>query len=162
MVASIGNDSRLLRNDVYPAEHNNVIAVASTDFEDRLASFSNYGFVDLMAPGVGVATTFPGGLYARASGTSFSAPLVSAGVALLISVGNTNKSAAQAIMHTSDDIEPVNLDSLWNELGWGRVNLHKALGETTTSNNKTSTSKSSTSTTSTGNGNVKGKGKKRN
>ncbi len=158
MVASIGNDSRLLRNDVYPAEHNNVIAVASTDFEDRLASFSNYGFVDVTAPGVGVATTFPGGLYARASGTSFSAPIVSAGVALLISVGNTNRSATQAIIHTSDDIEPVNLDSLWNELGWGRVNLHNALGGPTTSTTNTT----STSTTNTVNGKGKAKGKKRN
>ena len=107
LVASIGNDASYVK-EIYPAAHNNVIAVASTDFEDHLASFSNYGWVDVLAPGDGVATTFPGGLYARASGTSFSAPMVSAGVALLVSIGKTNKSAAQAIANTAEAIESVN------------------------------------------------------
>ena len=154
LVASIGNDSSYVK-EIYPAAHNSVIAVASTDFEDHLASFSNYGWVDVLAPGVGVATTFPGGLYAKASGTSFSAPMVSAAVALLVSVGQTNKSAAQKILTTADDIDPVN-PGYWHELGFGRINLHEALASDTSSTDTTSTTSSNQS------GKPNGKGKKKN
>ena len=156
LVASIGNDASYVK-EIYPAAHNNVIAVASTDFEDHLASFSNYGWVDVLAPGDGVATTFPGGLYARASGTSFSAPMVSAGVALLVSIGKTNKSAAQAIANTADAIESVN-PGYWNLLGFGRINLHEALWSNTSSTNASSTSTNSSNQS----GKRDGKGKKKN
>ena len=157
LVASIGNDASYIKKEIYPAAHNNVIAVASTDFEDHLASFSNYGWVDVLAPGDGVATTFPGGLYARASGTSFSAPMVSAGLALLVSIGETNKSAAQAIANTADAIESVN-PGYWNLLGFGRINLHEALWSNTSSTDASSTSTSSSNQS----GQTNGKGKKKN
>jgi subtilisin family serine protease len=59
--------------------------VASTTLEDTRAPFSNYGerLVDVAAPGVDLITPYPGGHYAAASGTSFSAGLVSGAVAIL-------------------------------------------------------------------------------
>ncbi len=82
-VSSTGNEGTA--SLTYPAALGNVIGVASTDNQDQLSAFSNYGFglATLAAPGEGVITLFPGGLYAAAWGTSFSAALVSGTVALL-------------------------------------------------------------------------------
>ena len=82
-VSSTGNEGTA--NLTYPAALGNVIGVASTDNQDQLSAFSNYGFglATLAAPGEGVITLFPGGLYAAAWGTSFSAAFVSGTVALL-------------------------------------------------------------------------------
>jgi subtilisin family serine protease len=63
-VAAAGNERN--NNDTdpfYPASYNlpNIISVAATDYNDRLASFSNYGAnsVDLAAPGVNIYSSIP-------------------------------------------------------------------------------------------------------
>ncbi|MBV8905053.1 MAG: S8 family serine peptidase [Acidobacteriia bacterium] len=101
-VASAGNSSS--SSAVYPAAYSNVIAVASTDNYDNRSSFSNYGsWVWLAAPGEGVVTTYPWGAYAAVWGTSFSAPLVSGTVSLLLQTRwNLSQSdAANAVAHAS-------------------------------------------------------------
>lgn len=85
-VASAGNDGQMKM--VYPAGLTNVMGVASTNNQDQRSSFSNYGnqIVWIAAPGEAIVTTYPFGTYAAAWGTSFSAPMVSGGVALLKNV----------------------------------------------------------------------------
>jgi subtilisin family serine protease len=76
-VASAGNDGK--ETLVFPASLGGTIGVASTTSDDRLSSFSNHGsdLVTISAPGEDIVTTYPGGGWALASGTSFSAPWIS-------------------------------------------------------------------------------------
>ena len=157
MVASVGNESKIVE-DIYPATHPRVIGVGATDFQDQITSFSNFGLdVSVMAPGEGVVTTFPGGLWATASGTSFSAPMVSAGVALAASQGQGNQTAANAIVNSADWIDSLNGSEYFNMLGHGRINLHKTLWSPTTS---TSTFRDSASSTGTSREPTKGNRRK--
>ena len=67
--AAAGNDTNDCDGDLkhYPSslDVENVISVAATNPNDRLANFSNYGAseVDLAAPGVNILSTIPGGGY---------------------------------------------------------------------------------------------------
>ncbi len=76
-VAAAGNASLNL-DQIYPSSFipSNMIFVAATDQNDQLASFSSFGSktVAVGAPGVGIETTLPGGLYASLDGTSYAAP----------------------------------------------------------------------------------------
>ena len=84
--ASAGNDGQGPPLLVYPAAlQNDVMGVASTSDQDTRSSFSNYGnaIVWVAAPGEAIVSTYPFDTYAAGWGTSFSAPFVSGGTALL-------------------------------------------------------------------------------
>ena len=93
-VAAAGNSGT--DNDAsphYPASYASaaVLAVAATDRNDALASFSCFGAtsVDLAAPGVSILSTVPGGGYASYNGTSMATPHVAGAAVLALSVGPT-------------------------------------------------------------------------
>jgi subtilisin family serine protease len=89
-VAAAGNNG--VNNDLkpnYPSSYpaDNIIAVGASDRNDRMASFSDYGIttVDLLAPGVGIYSTWNDSdtSYATHDGTSMATPYVTGAVALL-------------------------------------------------------------------------------
>ena len=97
----VGNDVRFLRPDpdttlTIPSTVGNGITVGAYDVAtDSVAVFSGRGHLpdgstvkpDMVAPGVNILTTAPGGGYSRQSGTSFAAPFVSGSAALLMQWG---------------------------------------------------------------------------
>lgn len=124
VVASAGNAG----NDVprYPAAFPTVLGVAATDANDRRASYSCFGaWVDLAAPGDGVLTTYPGGRWDAAGGTSFAAPYV-AGLAALARARKLNLSAAELRLRLRETG-----DSPVSDFNIGRrVNAARLLGGT--------------------------------
>lgn len=85
VVAAAGNDNE---NTTFhcPAHimEEGMVVVSAGDSKHGKASFSNYGSsVDLMAPGVSIKATIPGGGYGTKSGTSMATPHVSAAAVLL-------------------------------------------------------------------------------
>ncbi|MBI3924188.1 MAG: S8 family serine peptidase [Armatimonadetes bacterium] len=119
------NDSR----PFYPSNYDlpNIVSVAATDRNDRLASFSNYGAttVDLAAPGVDILSTVPGGGYGNMSGTSMATPHV-AGVAGLIAAAYpdaTNEQIKSRLMAGADPVPQL----AGKVVTGGRVNAANAL-----------------------------------
>jgi len=127
LVAASGNESSLVDS---PANCTNVVPVGATDEWDNLASFSNYGPEmtqrGLTAPGVGLLTTDLSGGYATASGTSFSAPMVSGLAALIWSVkpSLTNGQVWDVMKNSADDLGLMGADA---QYGFGRINASHAM-----------------------------------
>jgi thermitase len=124
IVASAGNSNGAVE---YPAAYDHVVAVAAIDNNDVKSSYSCYGSaVDLTAPGNSITSTNYSGGYSSGSGTSFSAPFVSALAALIFSV-NPGSTPAQVI----DIMEKGAVDlgsSGWdNYYGYGRVDYYNSL-----------------------------------
>lgn len=109
IVAAAGNDA----SDVnWPAALDNVIAVAAVDRKLKCADFSSRGpQVEFAAGGVDVMMAYKNNGYACMSGTSFSAPIISGIISLIIS--NHKK---QGIKLTPEDVR-TNLKSIAFDLG---------------------------------------------
>jgi subtilisin family serine protease len=144
-VAAAGNDSS---QTYYPAVYPNVMAVSASDIAidscggtcDVLASFSNYGKIDIAAPGVNIWSTAnnndtsnsPGTIYSSMDGTSFASPIVAAAAALvklknpLLSPDNIRMILEQT---ADDDYQPCAGGNPGYDkyFGWGRVNVLRAL-----------------------------------
>lgn len=117
----------------YPAAYPGVIAVTATDETDRVAFFDSYGsYITLGAPGVDIMTTSLNnsnlGDYSEHSGTSFSTPVVTGVVALMLSINPnlTAEQVRQALVATTDKVYPTN-DDFYKDYGAGRLNAYHAL-----------------------------------
>ena len=111
----------------YPAAYNNAVAVAATTSSDTKSSYSNYGnWIDLSAPGDSILTTYNGGGFGYASGTSLATP-VAAGVAALVLSIKPSLSASGLVgvlEQSADDLGTAGFDQYF---GWGRVNALRAV-----------------------------------
>ena len=121
--ASAGNDGQGPPNLVYPAAlQRDVMGVASTNDTDARSSFSNYGdaIVWVAAPGEAIVTTYPFSTYSAGWGTSFSAPFVSGGAALLRNLrADINEPVAAAAVGHAQNVGA--------DMGKGRLDLLMAL-----------------------------------
>ena len=128
-VAAAGNSGT---NDdttlFYPADYNssNVVAVAATDIDDALASFSNYGptKVALGAPGVNIFSTLSGNSYGYLSGTSMATPHVAGAAALILSSCTLTTAQLKSTILGTVDVIP----SLTGKVSTnGRLNADRAI-----------------------------------
>ena len=138
VVAAAGNDGGRVEND-YPAGIPDVIAVGATEpVTDNRAYFSNFGkLLDFVAPGVDILSlnaaggqNFGGGTgnpnYTRASGTSFSSPIVAGIVALLRGQNQafTYNQIYGFLKQSTVDLGTAGFDYYY---GWGLVDAFGAL-----------------------------------
>ena len=149
VVVAAGNEASEVAG-VAPGGLEGVITVTSTDRQDRRVGFSNYGpGIDIAAPGVevlslrgrntdllahirdvdyevGKGIVGEDRTYFRASGTSFSAPIVAGTVSLLFSRNPTltGEQATRMILHSARDIETPGVD---NFTGYGILDAVAAL-----------------------------------
>ena len=129
-VVAAGNDAADVDSrPTYPCAYDlpNVVCVAATDRNDRLADFSNRGAtaVDLAAPGVDVASTWPGGRHVLLSGTSMATPHVAAAAALAFNAApSLTAGQVAALLRSTADHLPA-LEGL--VAGAGRLNAGRLL-----------------------------------
>ncbi len=149
IVAAAGNQGKNTEGTA-PVSLPHVLAVAALDQDDKRAPFSNWGtHVKIAAPGVdilslrarrtdlmlmsgaknyaaGSAFVGPQAQYMRASGTSFSAPMVAAVASLIWAKypNLTNVQVERVLLESADDVEDPGWD---NFTGAGRLNAVAAL-----------------------------------
>ena len=116
----------------YPAGYDldNILSVAATNDDDLLASFSDWGVinVDLATPGESVLSTSIGGGYGLGSGTSYATPHV-AGIAALLKSLHPEWGATEIKQRIMETVDP--LPSLHGKtVSGGRVNAAAAVGST--------------------------------
>ncbi|OYT75672.1 MAG: hypothetical protein CFK49_01985 [Armatimonadetes bacterium JP3_11] len=137
-VASAGNDNTSIPS--YPASYENVVRVSAVGRTGARASYSDYGDIDLAAPGGdqqssqfdGVITTVSTTqLYDYVQGTSYSGPYVAAAVALLLSAGvprhNINTVEPEAVVILKETADSRGRAVPDPELGYGIIDVEQAL-----------------------------------
>jgi thermitase len=104
VIAAAGNTGE--QGPQYPAYFENVIAVAATDHNDKMAHFSTYGsWVNVAAPGHRILSTMFNNSYTMLSGTSMAAPHVAGVAGLVWSTGicDTDNSCVRHRIETRAD-----------------------------------------------------------
>ncbi len=107
--------------------------IASTTNWDSRSSFSNYGSTDVLiaAPGENIVSTFPGGTYGSASGTSFSSPIVAGTVSLMLNrKSSLNQNQASNSLSHAIKLTP--------DLNHGRLDVYQAVSAWVNSSGSTS------------------------
>lgn len=125
LIAATGNDNT--DQPGYPAAYPEVLGVSAVDHVKRRAEFSNYGdYVDVVAPGVDIASTYISSDYAALSGTSMACPHVTALASLIRSVNPNlpNRKVIEIIQKTAIDLGAPGKDPLF---GYGLINVNAAV-----------------------------------
>lgn len=125
IVAATGNDHT--DQTAFPAAYPEVFSVSAVNNIGNFAEFSNFGtYVDVVAPGVNIPSTYIGHQYAALSGTSMAAPHVSALAGLIRSTNPalTNDEVMAIIRNTTTDLGQPGKDVLYGD---GLINVEAAL-----------------------------------
>ncbi|MDD9268653.1 S8 family peptidase [Paenibacillus sp. GCM10023248] len=125
LIAASGNDNT--ERPGFPAAYPEVFAVAASDSNNNKAPFSNYGdYIDVTAPGVSIASTYPNNQYAALSGTSMASPHVTALAALIRSANPKlkNTEVYQIMRDTAKDLGDPGHDKYF---GYGLIDVVKAV-----------------------------------
>ncbi len=132
MVAASGNSEQ--SDASYPAAYPSVISVGAVDARGEHLDFSNYGtYLSLTAPGFAIDTAWPGNRYARISGTSASAPIVTGAIAATMSNGSgITMSASQAAEIVMKESNEAGLPGPDSEYGVGILNMHRVMNRKVT------------------------------
>lgn len=125
LIAASGNDNT--ERPGYPAAYPEVFAVAAVDSRKSKASFSNYGdYIDVAAPGVSIASTYPKSQYAALSGTSMASPHVTA-LAALIRSANPNLKNTEVMQLMRDTAMDLGTSGKDKYFGYGLIDVVAAL-----------------------------------
>lgn len=123
-IASAGNTAQT--SPVYPASLGEVIGVGSVSAAGTLSTFSSYGpdLLTLVAPGEDLITSYPGYHWAGVSGTSFSAALVSANVAIGLGKEIRQGDNADNYSDSDDAMDAIaSVNGYDVTLGWGLLDV---------------------------------------
>lgn len=90
VVSAAGNNNT--DEPMYPSSYESVIRVAAVNDQNVVTNFSNYGGIDVAAPGFSILTTTLNGGYTMSDGTSLASPFVAAVAATILGV-NTDASS---------------------------------------------------------------------
>jgi subtilisin family serine protease len=138
VIASAGNNGTSTVS--CPACDPNAISVAATQWQDKLASYSNFGSgLDISAPGGNcysnttpegcIYSSYLGGGYAWLQGTSMAAPQVTGTAAIVASKAGLRGSQLRSrLLSSADDLGASGPD---NTFGAGRLNSYRAVTGTT-------------------------------
>lgn len=131
-VFSAGNDGPFAATVGSPASFPEAFAVGAVDGEKLVARFSSRGpsywgeiKPEIAAPGVNIVSSFPGGGYRSADGTSMAAPHV-AGVAALLLQADPTLTPDQLEVLLTGTAEPLGSVVPNQATGWGLVNAYAA------------------------------------
>ncbi len=133
VVFSTGNSGPDYGTVNSPASLPGVFAVGASDYDDEVAWFSGRGPSPwgeikpyLVAPGVNVRSSTPGGAYASYNGTSMAAPHV-AGVAALMLAANPHLTITATEHALTSTAVPLSTTLPNNDSGWGLVDAYAAV-----------------------------------
>ncbi len=126
LIGAAGNGGPLSA-PLYPGTDENVLAVTATDADDAIYPMANAGaYVAVAAPGVDVLLPAPNGAYAKETGTSVSAALVS-GVAALIFERRPAAAPANIKYWLTATAKPLGLGADRGRVGVGLVDARRAI-----------------------------------
>jgi len=132
-VFSNGNDGPLAGTVGSPASLPEAFSVGATDSDDDVANFSSRGpspweqiRPHVAAPGVGVRSSLPCGIYGTKQGTSMAAPHV-AGLAALLHSANEKLTITETMHIITSTAVPLGAPLPNNDSGWGRIDAFAAV-----------------------------------
>ncbi|MGJ8645108.1 MAG: S8 family peptidase [Luteolibacter sp.] len=131
IVAPTGNTG--IEGVLYPAAYSSVYAVGAVDAVNNHLDFSTTGSqIALSAPGYNITAAYPNNMAASVTGTSFSAPIVTATIAAAMSnTGTKTQSATSAVQGVTSYLNDVGTQGTDTSTGGGVPDMWRVLNGNT-------------------------------